>query len=286
MTQVVVVHGIGQQVEGEHTLHAQLFPALLDGLARAGASVEPENVAFAFYGYLFRPAAEVLALQPWFDASHVDTDYERDLLRVWWSRAATIDGKVIPPDEEALARSPRWAQSALLAISRSRFFTGLAERALVGDLRQVRTYFTDEETRAAAQDAVCQCVSDDTRVLVGHSLGSVVAYEALCAHPEWRVCSLVTLGSPLGLRHLIYDRLKPPPRLDAAGLRGSWPGPVTSWVNVTDTGDVVAVVEDLRPLFSDRILQIRVHNSTQAHNMRSYLTDGATGAAIASGLNG
>jgi pimeloyl-ACP methyl ester carboxylesterase len=30
-------------------------------------------------------------------------------------------------------------------------------------------------------------VRADTAVLIGHSLGSVVAYEALCAHPEWSV---------------------------------------------------------------------------------------------------
>jgi hypothetical protein len=286
MAQIVIVHGVGQQVEGEHTLHARLFPALLDGLARADVRVEPGDVAFPFYGYLFRPAAEVLASEPQLDASDVSTNYERDLLRTWWSRAALINEEVIPPGEETLARSPRWAQGALLALSRSSFFSGLAERALVGDLRQVRSYFTDQSTRKAARDAIRQRVLDDTRLLVGHSLGSVVAYEVLCAHPEWPVRSLVTLGSPLGLRHLIYDRLEPSPQAGGSGLRGSWPGPVNSWTNVTDSGDVVAVAEDLRPLFGDRIHQIRVHNSAHAHDMRSYLTDPATGAAIADGLDG
>ena len=52
-------------------------------------------------------------------------------------------------------------------------------------------------------------MDDGTEVIVAHSLGSVVAYEALCAHPEWPVRNLVTLGSPLGIRNLIFDQLVP-----------------------------------------------------------------------------
>ena len=58
-------------------------------------------------------------------------------------------------------------------------------------------------------------------MLVGHSLGSVVAYEALCANPEWPVRMLVTLGSPLGIPNLIFDRLEPAPLPDGHGRAGS-----------------------------------------------------------------
>ena len=66
------------------------------------------------------------------------------------------------------------------------------------DLQQVRQYMTHPEVRQAVQDRVATEVGKDTRVVVGHSLGSVVAYEALCAHREWPVRALVTLGSPPG----------------------------------------------------------------------------------------
>ena len=45
------------------------------------------------------------------------------------------------------------------------------------------------------------------------------------------------------------------------------------------------MVEDLRPLFGDQIQQIRVYNSSHAHDMRPYLTERMTGAAIVAGLN-
>ena len=43
-------------------------------------------------------------------------------------------------------------------------------------------------------------VTDDTRVLVAHSLGTVLSYSALAAHDDWPVHTFVTLGSPLAVR--------------------------------------------------------------------------------------
>ena len=76
--------------------------------------------------------------------------------------------------------------------------------------------------------------------MIGHSLGSVVAYES--AHRLTRPLPLlVTLGSPLGLRTIVNDRLRPPP---------SFPLQVARWLNVADREDVVAAEPDLRPLFA------------------------------------
>jgi pimeloyl-ACP methyl ester carboxylesterase len=162
----------------------------------------------------------------------------------------------------------------------------------VADARQVRRYLTGPGIRAAVQDRVCAAVSADTRVLVGHSLGSVVAYEALCANPQWPVQTLVTLGSPLGIRSLIFDRLAAPvpatmpaPAIMPDGRPpGAWPGGVTAWTNVADRGDVVALVKDLRPLFGDRLAGWLVDNGPHAHAVQPYLTAAETGAAIAAGL--
>ena len=129
-------------------------------------------------------------------------------------------------------------------------------------------------------------IADDTRVIVAHSLGSVVAYEMLFTLPHRPLGALVTLGSPLGLRNLIFDRLRPPPAVGPQNghLKGSWP-PVRMWANVADAGDIVAVVEDLRPLFGDQVRQVRVHNGARAHDMSPYLTDPLTGQLITAGLN-
>lgn len=286
MARIVVVHGVGQQVEGDLTLHGSYFSALKQGVSRAGGSIDEDDVAFASYGEFFRPEAEVLSPLPYFDAESVFDGFESELLMALWQRAASVDSRVVPPDEEVLARSPVWASSALAALSRSRFFADVADRLLIGDLKQVRRYFADTDLRDRICQAVANDISADTRVVVAHSLGTVVAYEVLCSDSRKDVLSFVTLGSPLGLPNLIFDRLRPQPQAAGSGVRGHWPGSARAWTNIADSGDVVALVEDLRPLFGDKIRQIRVHNGSHAHDMKPYLTEPQTGMAIAAGLNG
>jgi hypothetical protein len=285
MAQVVCVHGVGKQVLGEQSLLRDWQPALADGVARAGGGpVGVEDVAMAFYGDLFRPAGELLAVgDPRYGAKDVEPGWERDLLLAWWREAAAADDRVAPPDGDTLVRAPGSVQAALRQLSRSEFFAGVALRALVFDLKQVRRYLREPEVRRAAQARLLAAIAPETRVVVAHSLGTVVAYEALCASPGHRVRALVTLGSPLGTRNLVFDRLDPPP---VDGL-GGWPGPAgLAWTNVADRGDVVALEKDLRGRFGDRVRNAIVHNGAHAHDATSYLTDRLTGAAVAGGLDG
>jgi pimeloyl-ACP methyl ester carboxylesterase len=279
---IVAIHGIGNEYRGTSVMHAAWFPAMRDGLLLAGGDLRPDELTCAFYGDLFRPSERVLSAEsPWYDASDVCAELEWDLLAQWWTAAAAVDPAVVPPDARTLARTPRSVQTALNALSNARFFAGIADRLMILSLKQVRRYLTDDELRAAALARVAKCVGPDTRVLVGHSLGSVVAYEALCAHPEWPVSALVTLGSPLGVRSLIFDRLRPAPGPNGMG---AWPGPVSAWTNICDDGDVVASRKDLRPLFGDRVRSVVVYCGSKAHDVGRYLTAEAVGHAIASGI--
>ena len=289
MARVVCVHGVGQQLEGEDSLAGEWVLALRDGMRRAGypetGLPEAGEIRSVFYGDVFRPPGRRLAVgDPWLRAADA-TKFDQELLAAWWRGAADSDPRVVHPDARTLARTPGGVQAALRALSGSAFFAGLADRVMLFDLQQVRRYMTDPQVRRAALDRVAAGIGGDTRVVVGHSLGSVVAYEALCAYPEWPVRALVTLGSPLGIRNLIFDRLVPAPAAGiSGGVQGKWPGGVQSWVNVADARDVVALVKDLRPLFGDGVVCYLVYNGSHAHDVRPYLTAAETGAAIAAGL--
>jgi hypothetical protein len=296
VAKIVCVHGIKQQFKGESTTHSEWFPSLRDGIRLNGrvgrdtaSSLTEADLRIAFYGDVFRPQGQTLGVgDPWLGPEDL-TAFEQSLLDAWWRETARIDQAVLEPGDLTMGRTPRTVQAALRAISGSAFFSGMSERMLLGDLVQVRRYFTEPDVRAAAQQRVADAVDDETQVLVGHSLGSVVAYEALCANPEWRVKALVTLGSPLGIRNLIFDRLLPPPDRSASRMghpRGQWPGIEVQWTNVADEGDVVALVKDLRPLFGDEVVSNRVHNGAAAHDIRPYLTAPETGMAILTGLTG
>ncbi|HSL08388.1 MAG TPA: hypothetical protein VK887_10495, partial [Pseudonocardiaceae bacterium] len=63
MVRIVCVHGVGKQMLGEQLLLRDWWPALVDGLTRAGAGLVPAgDVVMAFYGDLFRPQGELLAV--------------------------------------------------------------------------------------------------------------------------------------------------------------------------------------------------------------------------------
>lgn len=118
-------------------------------------------------------------------------------------------------------------------------------------------------------------------MVIGHSLGSVVAYETLHAHVQRTGLTLVTLGSPLGIPNLVFDRLIPPPTAGSA----QWPPAVADWTNIADRGDVVALVKELATRFGERVRDLSIDNGPKAHDPRPYLTARETGAAIARGLN-
>jgi hypothetical protein len=283
---VVCVHGIGQQRLGERQLLSEWVPALLDGLRRAGAAgrVDDGAIGMGFYGDLFRPPGQRLDVgDPPLTAKDVRDWLESDLLTAWWAEAARVDPAVVPPEApDTLARTPGSVQAGLRALSRSRFFSGVALRAMVSDLRQVRRYLTEPELRDAVRARVSALIGSDTEVVVGHSLGSVVAYEVLCSDVETQsVRALVTLGSPLGIANAVFDRLEPTP----TDGKGRWPGGRNlAWANVADVGDVVALVKDLRPMFGSELAAFTVDNGARAHDVKPYLSDALTGAAIASGL--
>ncbi|MEW2623268.1 hypothetical protein [Streptomyces sp. NPDC048106] len=289
MARVVGVHGIGQQLLGEHQLGAAWAPALADGVTRAKGRLDPDDVGMAFYGDLFRPVGRALAVgDPRYTASDVEEGFEQDLLRAWWEEAARTDARIVGPDERTLLRTPTAVQAGLRVLSRLPYFADVALRAMVFDLKQVRRYLTEPGLRERVWERIDAAIGPDTRVLVAHSLGSVAAYEALWHRPDWPVTTLVTIGSPLAIPGLVFERLRPPPDVPDGTLPGTgrWPGNVRAWTNVSDEGDIVALVKDLKPRFGDRVRCHVVHNGSHAHDAKPYLSSQEVGRAVASGLGG
>jgi pimeloyl-ACP methyl ester carboxylesterase len=143
-------------------------------------------------------------------------------------------------------------------------------------------YMQDRVLRVAVRRRLIEAVKSDTRVIVGHSLGAVVAYETLCLHPELPVTTLVTIGSPLGIRNMIFDRLEPTPENSV----GKWPSKIQFWHNIVDPSDIVTLGKPLRPLFGPRVNDLFVDNGRKPHDFRRYLSTAETGYSISSGLQG
>lgn len=232
MVGVIGVHGIGNYRYFGRTGSAEAAARaagaewtswLGEGLRAAGRV--PADVRVAYYAHhLHRgtPQGD--------DVAALDDD-AMDLLIGWVAELQPTPGVAQGP-RTALARaSVDW-------LTRRH---GVAARCFAtAFVREVSTYLKEPSgrKRLAAREAVAAAVAATagTRAVVAHSLGTVVAYEALWAHPELEVDRLVTLGSPLAMPKVVFDRLEPAP-----GTRGRRPPGVRRWVNLADAGDLVAV---------------------------------------------
>ncbi len=283
MATIVGVHGVAQQFKGSEILRTEWEPSLHDGVSLAGGALPEGTLACAAYGHTYRPPGNVRAAgDEHFKPSDL-TDDEAELVWLLLEEAARAEPDRIPRGN-LRASTPGSVQIALRQLCRSRFLVGVAERAFIGDLKQVTRYIMEPETRSLGQAAIDSVVSEDTRIIIAHSLGTVVAYEALHTYagdPRWaKVRTFITLGSPLGIPNLIFEALHPSP----SGGKGHWPPGITQWTNISDDGDLVALVKKLGPLFGPELVDIRVHNGSTAHDIRPYLTARETGEAILHGL--
>jgi hypothetical protein len=171
-----------------------------------------------------------------------------------------------------------WLQARLLDAE----FGAAAGVLYVGELRQVRRYLADPVLRTRVDEIVAGKMAVATggaRILVGHSLGSVVAWEFVRQHPDYELDLLVTLGSPLGLR-IVRSRLPEQART------GGVPQQARRWVNVRDLGDPVACAGDLAtwwPGVDDRYVD---NGRDDVHNVCRYLSKAETGSAIAGAYPG
>ena len=247
MARIVMVHGAGNDLWGPGSIKAKWLPALADGLAWHGVEVGPGDVAIAFYGDLFREDPE-RGYEPPVDAA---------------AAIATVEGvlKQVNPD-----------------IDLHELTKVLTEHHYDRLLAQAAAYLQQPEVRRAARARVEAAVGPDTRVVVAHSLGTLVAYETLCAHPEWGVTDLVTIGCPLAAP-MIHAQLDPGP---AEGV-GSWPGSVRTWTNVADPDDPAAG-NPLDGRFAGEVVERKVDNGHRVHDPEPYLNNPWTGRAVADGL--
>lgn len=307
MAQVVLVHGIAQEQESADSLERDWVPDLAGGVREAGCAQvadrllgrhstdQPIEVRMAFFGGLFRDQGEEIQGSTNVEMS-VEDEVAEALAREWLANLAERSGdpgerrgaedslalvRSTPEDEQGAGEIARRAISFL---GQRRYFAplgfDLAQRLGNRALGQVSAYLGDDRVRQDALARVAGLIDDRTTVIVGHSLGSVVAYEA-----AWQLARplalLITLGSPLGLETIVYDNVRPRPP--------GFPPQVVRWVNVADREDMIAAEPDLRRLFPAPpgrlpIEGVLIDNGAKPHSAASYLTSTSVGRPIGEAL--
>jgi hypothetical protein len=278
---VVGVHGIAQQQVGRHQLRAPWSRALADGVERAtGARVGVPDLDIAFFGDLFLPRGRdgakgdgaQLTLA---DISDADVAFVLAAADEVLTDSELLAAAQAPP--KGFPGLPGPVLAVIAAVDRR--FGAHAGPLFVGELAQVRRYLTDTDLKRAVDARVAEAVGAGTRVVIGHSLGSVVALEHLRLCPTDQVELLLTLGSPLGLRAI--RELLPDPGF---GTGPDGPANAGRWVNLRDRRDPVALAGDLRSWWPTVEDDDTLDNGRSPHAAERYLSKRQTGTAVRSAL--
>jgi hypothetical protein len=300
MAKIVGIHGIANTFLTAPQLRDSWHTALAGGIEEAGGTpLSSTDLDVVSYGALFRP--DGAGNEPAWRGPEGGTElsvgateeWERELVERWWVAATALskenrnrggndelgeDPYIEPPGHEGRARLPNFVQAGLLQLAKSRFFKPIGPAILISELRQVRLFLHDKKFKKAILERFLKKITAETRIVIGHSLGSVVAYEGLCSPGDRNIELFVTLGCPLGIPNVIFDALTPKP-VNGRGMRPS----VKRWMNIADKGDLVALDKKLAPKFGD-VEDISVYNGWRSHDVLRYLSSAQTGKAISAAL--
>ncbi|MFI0879616.1 hypothetical protein ACH4TM_35215 [Streptomyces parvus] len=132
-------------------------------------------------------------------------------------------------------------------------------------VREAHAYLRKEETAAAVRAAVAEALAETgARMVVAHSLGSVVVYDMLSHGEAPDVTTLVTCGSPLGWLAGRKD-------IHSEGMRLTVPAGV-EWTNLYASKDFVTGCAGLSRLAAG-VTDIEVNNGAfpSSHDVHRYL---------------
>lgn len=253
MTDIVAIHGINMHRSDRETMQRNWRAELIRGLTNIRSPhADDVTLECAFYGHEYNDGKA--GLDDGLASIDVKEGFELELLL---AIAAAVESD--EPDETKLYL-PQLVQQALTRIERWKGFEG-PDRVAIYFVKQVHRYLFDDNFRARVLDETSKAMQSHPRVVIGHSLGSIVAYDWLVTHPDSPPTALITIGSPLGLKS-ISSRLPHAER----------PPSIRSWTNIAAHHDGVAMVKKLAPSYSTKIVDLPCDNPRKsAHSALVYL---------------
>ncbi|MFH9060949.1 hypothetical protein ACH4GM_06980 [Streptomyces coeruleorubidus] len=274
MSRIVAVHGVNQYdpargpEEAADRLGAAWARALGHNLPRP---LGGNDLAMAYYGDLVHAARPVRGAQGTREDIDQLTPEAVDAVLRWGELLG-----VSTQEAQGRALAPvRWIADA---VARRYGLDHDLVRQFVARFFPDLLAYLHTPARTQVQQRLADAVARQRpRVLIAHSLGSVVAYDTLWQRTDLKVDVLVTIGSPLAMPDVVLPHLQHP-----GGFRsGSRPPGAAAWINIADPGDLVAVPQPLTDTFrgvtsclSSGIGAFRMHKAG------GYLRSAATAKAV------
>ena len=225
-----------------------LWRTLLEGVRRAepGCFDEllqyPDNFRLVAWTYLYYQQTKDISRDlPWIDA----------LINTHMASKEDI--------REANAWHRKWDSLSITMADKFPLILPLLPKPLRMSVNETKRYFHNGDNVACEirellkQELRSQLSNNEKILLIGHSLGSVIAYDTLweLSHLEnfpGKIDLFLTIGSPLGLNYIQHRLMGH----DRQG-KNKYPTNIRHWVNISSVGDVVA----LGRVFSESFKQMR-----------------------------
>jgi len=232
---------------------------------------------------------------------HKTKDISRDL--PWIDALINKHGPTEQDVREARAWHRNLDRMLFSIVDTFPFLIKLLPRQVRTTAEEIRRYFQNGGNIACdirellKQELRPRLANNDKVLLIGHSLGSVIAYDTLwelshLEHLPGKVDLFLTLGSPLGMNYVQR-------RLMGNNYTGKkkYPASIRHWVNISSIGDVTALdrvfSDDFDPMLKMGIIEsiedhcegiynfFRNEEGLNCHRSYGYLVNPAVGKVIA-----
>lgn len=159
-------------------------------------------------------------------------------------RAAANSKEVLATQRQLSGQAFGWGDFKDAVIEKTwRAFTGISGNQFAVD---AQNFFSDipalrNDSRQRLKDAIAaQRAAGHEVMVIAHSFGTIVAYEAARELQNREIHTLVTIGSPLAWCYDTWDKAKPPQVMPYFSAREFPRNGLRFWWNVYDPGDPVA----------------------------------------------
>lgn len=292
MTTKHIIFVPGKNPKPQAPQHRELlWKALIEGVRRADRTIASTMQIHYTHFHLvswnplfYQTFKDITPDIPWIDAlinKHGPTEQDIQEARSWHKRLDRILFTIADHVPFIIRFLPKEVNSAATEINR--YFDNVDNIAC--DIRKL----LKQTLRPLLE-------KNESILLIGHSLGSVIAYDTLweLSHQEGLhgKVDFLTIGSPLGM-HYVQRQLM--------GMREngkkSYPKLIRRWINISSEGDIIALERNFHDSFEDMLKQgllrsIEDHNKgiynyfrsdegLNCHRSYGYLVNPAVGSVIA-----
>lgn len=243
MKVIVGIHGLDNKPE-RSTLNQWWLKAMNEGLGRIRSKVEVSNFELVYWADITYPTPLDME-DPYF----LDDVYTRAPDTVSYSGTELIATSLL---SKGLQRVWHWVRGSKFSNRTFEWLDPLVRRYF----QEVDIYLfnSDPAKRSRIRNRLMEVLwrfRRDEILLIGHSMGSVIAYDVLLSEEEkFPIHTLVTLGSPLGFPY-IAEKIAQAHQINVSiPIRLPTPSSILDqWHNFYDATDVIALQHKLADIY-------------------------------------